>query len=986
MNRKSQPPTNAKTSSSKRPTPSYAQSAGSNAARSASPSSSEKANTTAPAAAAKPSFSAAAKQARQRTPDNAASDTSAPAVNARGNGASRNAPVRLPRTSVSSSGAPAIQFGSLNQQTRPASPPAAHRPSATATTSGGVPATIGKSTPKPNFGSIPSTEDSGRRPNSSSGAPDARHSHHGRQQSQNAQQNHGRLGSRSSGHERQSQGFTPGRKDSNSYKSSQQQQHQQQPQHGNGPKSGAKPQEGGEAAFHGHAENSYAGGHPATVQMPSGPPQTHPGAQQPHYAGSPYRGQGPQHVRPQHSHSPNPYKPQAGAHYAPHHMGSQPMGYPMPSAVQPMQQQIMTTQPNMAPMQGWMPPQFAYMPMAGPGYDQYYRSPQTGGGPPPHNMYGMQAYSMPNPTHAASSQIGAGGIMPMSGAHMPGMTASPMPGQQPQHGLSAHAQTFVPSRRAVRIVNPNTNEEVDVSQQRVRSTSAASSTPRNVASGTASPAPGGVADGAGVSAEEAKPTFKIPSSRVIKIVNPNLVAKPEAEDSTPVPEISVAVEEEESSDTNTVVKDTNGSAPMDVDEKEAQPEPVVEPVAIVEAATEPVAEAEIVEESVEEPAAEDTKPIAKDTTPPAEEVAPVVEEVKVTLVVEETKAAEVPVEQPEVKADDTTEAKEETPAVDELTESLAKATIAEKAEPVKETETVEEPEPVEDTEVAQTNDEQIVDDDEKAASEDGEIADDASDTNPPSLDQNRSRQVTFSEPTSPAQRVLEKSEVISLYANESAGPKIVEEILRYPRVFLERFNGLCRPPQSFHFEITSTDDRWASDRNSGMRRSASGSGSARHRESAASAGFGGMGNFRTNNSHAPLGSSEERFKQGSMDFKGRTDGGRGSMMGGRSASGRGLGGNRESRGGRSGGRGRGRGRGGRGGMTAVSDRQAAADAIVMANVKPLEKGENRYVAKSLRTDKDAVEDDMTEEVFDRQIRVLLNKITPDNFDTVSQEL
>ncbi|KAJ2630074.1 hypothetical protein H4R22_002923, partial [Coemansia sp. RSA 1290] len=468
MNRKSQPATNAKTSSSKRPTSSYSQYAGANTASSASPSGSDKATHNAAAPQTKPtSFSAAAKQGKQRSPDNV-SDTpanGAPSVNSRGNGAGsqhgRNAPVRLPsRNSVSSIGTSAIQFGSLNQQTRPSSPPATYRPSGAAATSGGVPSTIGKSTPKPNFGSITGTaEDSGRRPPSrnahgTSESP-SRNSHHGR---------HGynqRPGSRSSGHGRQSQGYTPGRKDSNSSNSNYK-------HNANGPKGGYKLHDapGSDAGSHLSAEgSSYTGTQPIAMPMPGGlPAQPSAGNQQqmPHYAGSPYRNHSP-HVRPAHSQSPNPYKPQSGTHYPSHHMGSQPMtqsmAYPMPAPGQPIQPQIMTTQPNMQPMQGWVQPphQFAYMPMGGPGYDQFYHSPQAGGVPPPHSIYGVPGYSMPNPTHAVvSSQIGAGGIMPgpIGGAPMPGMTASPMPGQQPmpphqQHGLSASAQSFVPGRRAV---------------------------------------------------------------------------------------------------------------------------------------------------------------------------------------------------------------------------------------------------------------------------------------------------------------------------------------------------------------------------------------------------------------------------------------------------------------------------------------------------------------------------------------------------------
>ncbi|KAJ2794410.1 hypothetical protein H4R21_005511, partial [Coemansia helicoidea] len=152
-----------------------------------------------------------------------------------------------------------------------------------------------------------------------------------------------------------------------------------------------------------------------------------------------------------------------------------------------------------------------------------------------------------------------------------------------------------------------------------------------------------------------------------------------------------------------------------------------------------------------------------------------------------------------------------------------------------------------------------------------------------------------------------------------------------------------------------------------------------------------MGQFRSNPVNAPLPSSEERFKQSTMELKRGIDTGRGPMLGGRSSSGqyRGPGGGRESRGGRSSGRGRGRGRG-RGGSQAGGERggvQPPMSAEFLANLKPLEKGENRYIAKVLRSDKNGEEEDeMDEEIYDRRIRVLLNKITPDNFATVSSQL
>ncbi|KAJ1731646.1 hypothetical protein LPJ61_002432 [Coemansia biformis] len=1116
MNRKGQPSTNAKSSSSKRPNLTYAQSAGNQPARSASPGVSDKTSSTAPGPVApqtKPgSHGAVAKQGRQQTPEHAPASNGGPAVTARSNSSaggprshSRDAPVRMPtRNSVSSATTPAIQFGSLNQQARASPPPAAHRPSSTAATSGGVPVAPGKPASKPNFGTIASSSDEGsRKQHSSQGASDtpSRGGHHGRQQGhshhpQQQQQQQQRPGSRSSGHGRQGQGYGAGRKDSGSHK------------HGGGQKGGPKPQDAASSVSTAssaeialptpHVESTvgYPAGQPAAVPMPGAPIAYPPGAmsvqqqppQQQLYPGSPYRGQGHQHARPPHSQGPGgQYKPQPGAHYQQHPMGTQPMprpmAYPMPAPGQPpMQGPIMTTQPSMPPMQGWMPPphQFAYVPMGAPGYEQFYRQAQSAGGPPPppHNIYGIPGYSMPNPTHAAvSTQIGAGGVMPgpMSGAHMPSMTASPMPGHpQPQHhhihhshphahALSASAQAFVPGvRRPVRIVNPTTNEEVDVSQQRLRSASAASSTPHNVASGTASPAPGSISeknDGAvdpAAAEENAKPKFKIPSARTIKIVNPNVVAKADgdaADAKAPVAPVAkdaaVATEAAEAGAApaaapDTAPEDDAGAKPMDVDEKEE--EHVEEEVAVVEEPKQEVASAAspaaaapaaveaakpdvapIPEKPVETQPAEtqpaETQPAEAQPveTQPVEAQPVETQPVEEPVVAEPAAEAEAPVKQTEPREPEP--AREEHP-VDALADSLSRATLAEGADvepkvvasPSKaekdesmevdgeESEEEEEEEEEEDegeeyeeepaedaTQASGASAESEPADDDDQEAEDGEIDESKASAKSSAAGQGRARQVTFSESATTAARMLSPEEIVKLYGNDASAPRIVGEILRYPRVFLERFEGLGKAPERFHFEITSTDDRWPADRGSSMRRSASGSG--RHRESAAAAsGFGGMGNFRSNPLNSPLPSSEERFKQSTIDLKRGLEPGRGPMLGGRSTSGqyRGPGGgreSRESRGGRSGARVRGRGRG-RGGSQQGGDRGVAPmSAEFLANLKPLEKSEGRYIAKVLRTDNGAEEeDDMQEEVYDRGIRVLLNKITPDNFGVVSNQL
>ncbi|KAJ2693682.1 hypothetical protein H4R19_005989, partial [Coemansia spiralis] len=488
------------------------------------------------------------------------------------------------------------------------------------------------------------------------------------------------------------------------------------------------------------------------------------------------------------------------------------------------------------------------------------------------------------------------------------------------HALSATAQAFIPGvRRPVRIVDPTTNEEVDVSQQRLRSASAASSTPQVVPSGTASPAPGSISEkneagaDASVAEESAKPKFKLPSARAIKIVNPNLVAKPDSETvdakSSATPQAEPAAEEPKPAITPPKAepvepaaepeapKADSGPEPMDVDEEAVETKDVVVEAKAV-AAEEP---------KQETPAVAPVEP--KEATP--------AEEPKVVAPIEEAKAEAAPEATAEAPAEQASP-REPEPAQDEasvaaLADSLSKATIADAAaaqltdaaSPANEEANAmdvdaEEAEEAEEQEDEDEDVDEDVDEDEEVESprdtaeasaddepeasegEEGEIDEDTTAEKPPTSSQGRTRQVTFSESTAPEVRALSPSEVLKRYEGDAATPRIVDEILKYPRAFLERFNGLCRPPERFHFEITSTDDRWPSDRGSGMRRSASGSG--RHRDSTVASGFGGMGNFRSHPVNSPKLSSEERFKQSTMDLKHGVEPARGPMLGARSSS------------------------------------------------------------------------------------------------------
>ncbi|KAJ2581709.1 hypothetical protein GGH95_001936, partial [Coemansia sp. RSA 1836] len=275
----------------------------------------------------------------------------------------------------------------------------------------------------------------------------------------------------------------------------------------------------------------------------------------------------------------------------------------------------------------------------------------------------------------------------------------------------------------------------------------------------------------------------------------------------------------------------------------------------------------------------------------------------------------------------------------------------------------------EETAAELANSAKVSDQDDGVATADNEAEEDVVTQHSPSLSLANSSQVAFSAPSSDSRRALSPAEILELYSGESDVPTLVGEILRCPRVFLERFNGLCQPPRQFNPELVDTDDHRSDDRSSDMRRSTSGS--SRPRDSTSQSGFGGMGNFRHSQVHRPLATSDERHSQSTNELWGRSEGGRESR-GGRTNS---------TRGGRENNSGHGR-RGGRGGSQHGRE-HADTPRVRMANVTPLAKSENRYIAKSLRLGEDAVEDDMLEQVFDRGIRVLLNKLTFDNFDAIS---
>ncbi|KAJ2443402.1 hypothetical protein GGF42_006644, partial [Coemansia sp. RSA 2424] len=691
--------------------------------------------------------------------------------------------VRLPsRNAKSSAAIPAIQFGSFHQQTCPPSPLAVQHAElgATIVTSGGVPAALAKGTAKPKFGSTQSSSDDSAATSpaaSNAAGSSVRPALRSRKQQSQKRQSESQA-SNHSGHPKVS---SPSRKDN---------------------RSSLKP-------------TSPLGQTPqmdASVQQPS-----------PHYASNALHYHGRPQVRfPRNNVLAAHHMPQAGVYYALHYMVghpvSQPMGY------------------TMQPAAGWaapLPHQFAYMHTNVPGYEQHYYASLGAGGPPPHSMYAMPSYSMSSQMGYPSSVQG-----PVGAAPMPSMSASPPSGQNDQAAqsrLRASAQAFVPTRRPVRIVNPNTNEEVDISQKRMA--------------------------------------------------------------------------------------------------------PAAPPAAISE-------ERESVAALPAEPALAVTTSM------------PVVDEAKAALLNADSISVETIAEPAESQEDDPVNANTESLTTTILAEVDDKTAIAVEA--------------ASEEAAGLANSAKVYDQDDGAATANNEAEEDVDTQHSPSLSPANSSQVTFSEPSSDSRRTLSPAEILELYSGESDVPTLVGEILRYPRVFLECFNGLCQPPRQFNPELVDTDDHRSDDRSSDMRRSTSGS--SRPRDSTFQSGFGGMGNFRHSQSHRPLATSDERHSQSTNDLWGRSERGRESR-GGRTNS---------TRGGRENSSGHSR-RGGRGGSQHGRE-HADAPRVRMANVTPLAKSENRYIAKSLRLGKDAVEDDMLEQVFDRGIRALLNKLTFDNFDAISDGL
>ncbi|KAJ1727162.1 hypothetical protein LPJ61_004721, partial [Coemansia biformis] len=177
--------------------------------------------------------------------------------------------------------------------------------------------------------------------------------------------------------------------------------------------------------------------------------------------------------------------------------------------------------------------------------------------------------------------------------------------------------------------------------------------------------------------------------------------------------------------------------------------------------------------------------------------------------------------------------------------------------------------------------------------------------------------------------VLTSSEVVEIYAGDRCAPEISGTVLRYPPDFLKRFSSQCAAPPSLRNTLKDT-------------------GLLGHtRPDLAGPCSNNSSHLRRTKTSVALNSPS-----GPLDF--------GLWRSSSSSSA-----NPSPR---------------RRHETRAPSRPEA----VVSAVKPLEKSTGRYIPKVLQAG--ATADETSEEVYDRRIRALLNKLTPDNFGVVSEKL
>ncbi|KAJ1979748.1 hypothetical protein H4R35_001396 [Dimargaris xerosporica] len=220
------------------------------------------------------------------------------------------------------------------------------------------------------------------------------------------------------------------------------------------------------------------------------------------------------------------------------------------------------------------------------------------------------------------------------------------------------------------------------------------------------------------------------------------------------------------------------------------------------------------------------------------------------------------------------------------------------------------------------------------------------------------------------------------YPPDMPTPRAEKGVLKYSRDFLLKFQPLCQKrPQNLRSEVIAVDeghggrDDGRRSANSGRRGPASGRGG---NKTAAGSFFdqGGMGNFST-----PPRTSEERFAASTAQrgvggnfaagFAGPI--GTGMNIGPRSTSHASRMGNRESRGSRRGDK--------KKHHPAYASGHGAAEPV-----KPLVKSENRWKPISLTETNQTTEEIPSDEIISRKVKGLLNKLTLEKFDSLFKQI
>ncbi|KAJ1918832.1 hypothetical protein H4219_002371 [Mycoemilia scoparia] len=716
-----------------------------------------------------------------------------------------------------------------------------------------------------------------------------------------------------------------------------------------------------------------------------------------------------QNMPPQVAHHPQAYYIQPGSSPMQRPRDKSAHPYPVPYHMAPIHhmpgpggngpQQNQPGQISQPPPMGAMPGN----PVPGWNVHNFYSYPNI---PPVQQMYPMQTMASGHPSYQIPQGVaGMPNTKPIQGIPIMAPSGSAPSSNSSTSRLNASAATFkTRESKKIQIINPNTKQPVDLkpSQDRRGSVSDQSSVQNTRNTPTPSSASQGIDNDLRPSSQHSfstpsntteKVVFSIPkTSKAIQIVNPNVKVKDEKEkekEDSAVEEDTRAPAKEESDKTEPVFKATEPtvtSKPVKEDKPEADQ-------------TKTDTETTAADTSkAEEKISEETPKESEDTTPPPvatpSDAAPIEEPSKDAVKEEQEKPSD---EAPRTEEDKQEDKKEDEPKVETSLKSEAAEEDNKDPTLTPHRVTFKEPEAAttattttttskddsnaseKDSVESKSDGSEEKDFDSASASGTKESEDengnsDCEDKDDYSDDEEHSDGEELRGPPT----LLTKDNIESVKYPESISltPIIRGDVIYYPIEFLKAFSSECQlPPAGFKFDAP-TDDRQhghphRNDQRTGMRRSASGRGERGPGRSGSynrppAPQFGGDGHGR------PIGrNSQERFSMSSQ--QGGPGGDRsGPGLGPRAPSGRMSQSGRESRGGR---RARGRGRGDGHGH---HDNSHQAKPVVL-----LPKSENRW-KPSRQADKAG--ENSTIEVVERQTKILLNKLTPDNFEQVSNDI